>query len=269
MKYILQSWNYRRYDFTYALDRARAYGWDGIELSKLHINLDAFDTAITPIMAKAKEYGLPIYVVDAGIICESPDTVAQSKGTFEVVCRGLEKNHIPILNVTTCFGKKGKPNDDVVKETAALLRETGDFCKTIGVKVVIETHLFSLAETVSQTLTLIDRTGSDNVGVNLDPGNLVRADGHEDPVEAIGMCGNKLGHVHAKNLITFGGEHRNTPLAEGDIDYGQFIAALHRHRYTGPVAMENGSPGCPNDPAEKDIRFFRDIASQVAAGLPV
>ena len=76
----------------------------------------------------------------------------------------------------------------------------------------------------------------------------------------------RIGHVHAKNLFRMGPHHRFSALAEGEIDYTRFLAALYEQGYRGPVAMENGGPGTPEYAAREDIGFLRGVLDDIRTG---
>jgi sugar phosphate isomerase/epimerase len=87
----------------------------------------------------------------------------------------------------------------------------------------------------------IHDVGWDTIRVNFDPANMVLY-GAGDPVEAIGILGDKIAHVHAKDARpsdqpgkVWGQEVR---LGDGQADLPGVIAKLRQVGYAGPLVIE-------------------------------
>ena len=85
----------------------------------------------------------------------------------------------------------------------------------------------------------------DNVGVNLDPANLILY-GKANPVDALDTIGTYVRDVHAKDgcYPTDGRAlGRETALGEGQVNFPALIAKLKTLGYDGPVTVEREIDG--------------------------
>lgn len=87
----------------------------------------------------------------------------------------------------------------------------------------------------------IDDVGWDTIRVNFDPANMVLY-GAGDPVEAVGILGERIAHVHAKDARfsqqpgkVWGQEVR---LGDGQANLPGMIAGLRQVGYAGPLVIE-------------------------------
>jgi len=103
-----------------------------------------------------------------------------------------------------------------------------------------------------------DRHGLTNLGINLDPANLVLY-GKANPVDSLDVFGRYVRGVHAKDGLypTTGRElGKETPLGAGKVDFPRLIASLRELGYDGAVTIEREIKG-PEQ--ERDIRHAIDI----------
>jgi sugar phosphate isomerase/epimerase len=136
----------------------------------------------------------------------------------------------------------------------AALTECGLYAKEKGVTLAIETG----PETAPTLLKFLQKTKG-GVGVNLDPANFVMVTG-QDPVEAVELLKDYIVHTHLKDgkmlkksdpkeiydCFAGGGiEALNvadyfieTPLGEGNVDFGKYLAALKKINYDGYLTIE-------------------------------
>ncbi|MBR6708732.1 MAG: sugar phosphate isomerase/epimerase [Clostridia bacterium] len=100
-------------------------------------------------------------------------------------------------------------------------------------------------ETPVTLLRMIEEVGTGNLGINLDPANLLMY-GKGNPVDALRVFGKYVRGVHGKD-----GEYptdglrlgRERPLGEGLVDYPRFIAALRDAGYDGCITIEREISG--------------------------
>ena len=81
-----------------------------------------------------------------------------------------------------------------------------------------------------------------NLGINFDPANMILY-GTGDPIEALGVLGPHLLSVHAKDgrwppKESPGALGTETPLGQGAVGIGRFIAKLKQVGFTGPLNIE-------------------------------
>ena len=100
-------------------------------------------------------------------------------------------------------------------------------------------------ETPVTLLRTIEDIGTDNLGINLDPANLILY-GKANPVDALDVFGKYVRDVHAKDgLYPTDGKHlgRETPLGEGKVDFPRLIAKLREVGYDGSLTIEREISG--------------------------
>lgn len=146
------------------------------------------------------------------------------------------------------FGFIGQPGgtswSKLLERTQFLAQEAGKR----KVMLLMETG----QETVGELKSFLEQLNHPAVGVNLDPANMILYDA-QDPIEAIGVLGPWIRHVHVKDAIhknspgDWGGE---VPWGTGNVDVPAFLGALEKIGYSGVLAIEREA----GDQREADIR---------------
>ncbi len=133
------------------------------------------------------------------------------------------------------------PNSPVYAEVVEVLRRIVAHCKQNGQYFLFETG----QETPTTLLRTIQDIGYDNLGVNLDPANLILY-GKANPVDALDTIGKYVRDIHAKDgcYPTDGRElGRETALGEGQVNFPALIAKLRAMGYDGPITIEREISG--------------------------
>lgn len=133
------------------------------------------------------------------------------------------------------------PNDPVYKEVVVSVRSIAQALKASGQSFLFETG----QETPVTLLRTIADVGTDNLGVNLDPANLLMY-GKANPVDAVELFGSYIKGVHVKD-----GEYptcgtrlgRERAVGEGRVNFPLFIAKLKEQGYAGPLTIEREISG--------------------------
>jgi sugar phosphate isomerase/epimerase len=150
------------------------------------------------------------------------------------------------------------PNDPQYREVVAALRYLAGYCRERGLHFLFETG----QETPVTLLRTIQDIGLDNLGVNLDPANLILY-GKANPLDALEVIGQYVLGVHAKDgLYPTDGRQlgREVPLGEGRVNFPALIARLKALGYDGALTIEREISG------EEQIRDIR-AAKQLLEGL--
>lgn len=112
-------------------------------------------------------------------------------------------------------------------------------------RVLKKNEQYFLFETGQETpitlLRAIEDIGTDNIGVNLDPANLLLY-GKANPVDAVDILGKYIRGIHAKD-----GEYptngkflgQEKPIGQGSVNFPAFIEKLHKVGYKGALTIEN------------------------------
>ncbi len=154
------------------------------------------------------------------------------------------------------------PVDPVYAEVVEAVRELARYCKGNGQAFLFETG----QETPVTLKRTIDDVGMDNVGVNLDPANLILY-GKGNPVDALEVLGPYVRDVHAKDGLYPTDGYRlgaETPIGEGRVDFPALIAGLRACGYDGPLTIEREISG---EEQTRDILRARDyLLTLIQAG---
>ncbi len=141
------------------------------------------------------------------------------------------------------------PNQADYADLVDSLRELCRHCEKQGLLFQFETG----QETPVTLLRTIEDIGTGNLGINLDPANLILY-GKANPVDALDVFGRYVRGIHAKDGLypTNGRElGREVPLGEGKVDFPRLIGRLKELGYSGAVTIEREISG-PEQ--ERDIR---------------
>lgn len=142
-----------------------------------------------------------------------------------------------VPSVTTHVGFiPENPNDPEYPGVVQAIREAASYCARQGQEFWFETG----QETPVTLLRTIEDVGTGNLGVNLDPANLILY-GKANPVDALDVFGTLVRGVHAKD-----GEYptngrqlgKEKPLGEGRVDFPALIARLKGLGYSGALTIE-------------------------------
>ncbi len=121
------------------------------------------------------------------------------------------------------------------------VRELAEYLKGNGQNLLFETG----DETPFTLWRLIEDVGTGNVGVNLDPANLV-IDGRGNPIDALDLIGKYVMDVHAKDGTFPESGYvcgKETPIGQGKVNFPEFIAKLKEVGYDGPMTIEREITG--------------------------
>ena len=133
------------------------------------------------------------------------------------------------------------PYDPAYIALRSALRYVVEHVRSNGQKFLFETG----QETPVTLLRMIEDLGSDGLGVNFDPANLLMY-GKANPTDALEILGKYILDIHAKdgeypiNSRELGEEK---PLGEGRVDFPRFIKRLKELGYDGPITIEREITG--------------------------
>jgi L-ribulose-5-phosphate 3-epimerase len=168
------------------------------------------------------------YLADATWPQRRKITAAAARLSAELGCR-LLTTHIGFVPSKTDAAGYGVMLDRVRQIAADLERE--------HVTLLLETG----QEKAGALLAFLEDLKVANVGVNFDPANMILY-GAGDPIEAIGVLGKYIHHVHVKDGTASsqpGKEWgKEVPFNTGQVAGDQFLAALSRAGYRGPLVIE-------------------------------
>ena len=152
------------------------------------------------------------------------------------------------------------PNLPQYEAVVNALREIAGHAKNLGVTFLFETG----QETPTTLKRVMDDIGTDNLGVNYDPANLLLY-GKANPMDALSILGPYIRDVHAKDgLYPTDGRSlgHETRLGEGLVDFAVLIGYLKQRGYNGAVTIEREISG---EQQIADIRHAKELLSKLIA----
>lgn len=149
---------------------------------------------------------------------------------------------IGVQSITTHAGFIPEfPGDPLYEGTVAALKEVAATCLEEGVEFWFETG----QETPITLLRTIQDIGTDNLGINLDPANLLMY-GKANPVDALDVFGQYVRGTHCKD-----GEYptdgrslgKEMPMGEGRVNFPVLVPKLKALGYAGHLTIEREISG--------------------------
>jgi len=133
------------------------------------------------------------------------------------------------------------PGDPLFPGLVEAVKEVAKHCAEAGQEFWFETG----QETPVTLLRTFEDSGAENLGVNLDPANLILY-GKANPVDALDIIGKYVRGVHAKDGLypTNGRElGEEMPLGKGKVNYPLLIPKLKRCGFRGALTIEREISG--------------------------
>jgi sugar phosphate isomerase/epimerase len=133
------------------------------------------------------------------------------------------------------------PKDPTFLEIVATVRDIAEFLGERGLEFWFETG----QETPVTLLRLIEDVGTGNLGINLDPANLILY-GKGNPVDALDVLGPYVRNIHAKDGLypTDPNElGREVKVGQGRVRFPEFVARLREIGYTAEFIIEREITG--------------------------
>ena len=133
------------------------------------------------------------------------------------------------------------PSTTEYRELLIAVSEIGKYCKELHIYFNFETG----QETPITLLRTIQDTGLSNLGINLDPGNLLMY-GKGNPIDAVDIYRSYVRGVHIKDGDyptdpRFLGEEKS--IGEGSVDFLQLISKLIEYGFCGGLIIEREISG--------------------------
>lgn len=146
------------------------------------------------------------------------------------------------------------PSDPAFGEVVEAVREVAGHCRSLGLEFWFETG----QETPVTMLRLVREVNTGNLGLNLDPANLILY-GKGNPVDALDVFGEHVKNIHAKDGLyptdpmKLG---REVKVGEGRVRFPEFVRRLAEIGFAGEFIIERE--------IQEGDEQRRDIAETVA-----
>jgi L-ribulose-5-phosphate 3-epimerase len=228
--------------------------WDPAAWSK-------FDPKAT--RAQARAAGVDISCVWAGYPGPAVWNFVEGPATIGLVPEKWRAERVAALKKAADFtAKLGAPaiathagflpesmSDPLYQPTLAALKDVAGHCRKVGIGFWFETG----QETPVCLLRFIEEIGLDNLGINLDPANLILY-GKGNPIDSLDVFGKYVRNIHAKDGLypTTGRElGHEVAVGKGCVRFPEFIKKLHKIGFRGELIIEREISGAQQT---KDIR---------------
>jgi len=180
------------------------------------------------------------------------------KQRSEEIKRGSDfAKSIGVTDIVTHAGfMPENPDTDEYREVVETLCDIAEYAQSNNQYFLFETG----QETPVTLLRTIEDIGTLNLGINLDPANLVMY-GKANPVDALNMFGKLVRGVHAKDGFypvdakCLGREAR---LGDGVVDYSALIKLLSQFGYNGAITIEREITGSEQIADIKHAKAYLD-----------
>lgn len=170
---------------------------------------------------------------------------------------------IHVKDVATHVGYMPEnPYDPNYAGVLVCLKELVKQCKENGQNFLFETGQ-ETPVTLKRAIQDIEKElGKGNVGINLDPANLVMY-GKANPVDALEVFGEYVMGIHGKDGKYPTDGHMlgdEVPLGQGKVNYPAFVAKLKEIGYAGDITIEREISG---EEQKKDIVMARAVLDEL------
>lgn len=178
---------------------------------------------------------------------------------FEMLVEGSDfAKAIHTDNLVTHVGYMPEnPYDENYFGVLPILKELVKKCKENGQNFLFETG----QETPVTLKRAIQDIGYDNVGINLDPANLILY-GKANPVDALDVFGEYVMGVHGKDGLYPTNGHElgmEVPLGQGKVNFPALINKLHEVGYKGDITIEREITGAEQKRDIISAKKFLDL----------
>lgn len=258
-----------------ALEKVSQLGFPTCQLTCWHPEWLAQEVA-ERLVASSKRHGVEVTTIWAGMpgryvwdFIEGPSTIGlvppeTRAARLEALKLGAEfAQRVGVPSITAHVGFiPDNPADPVYAGLIVALKEIASDCAERGLEFWFETG----QETPVTLLRTFEDMGAENLGVNLDPANLLLY-GKANPVDALDVFGQYVRGVHAKD-----GEYPTNgrqlgvekPLGQGRVGFPALLAKLLALGYEGALTIEREISG-PQQIA--DIQAGKRFLEEVLAYL--
>lgn len=241
-------------DMDKDFEKKRSLGFDNCQLVCWDHSMMTDENA-AQVNAAAKKHGMEITAFWCGWSGPSVWNFTEGPQTLGIVppeyreMRIAELKHgadfatkIGVKNVITHAGFiPENPSTPEYREVVEAIKEIAVYFKETGHNFLFETG----QETPVTLLRTIETVGTGNLGINLDPANLILY-GKANPIDALDVFGKYVMGVHAKDgcYPTCGANLGcETRIGDGKVNFPAFIKRLHEIGYDGSLSIEREIEG--------------------------
>ncbi len=262
------------YSLAELFDKARLYGYDGVELRGFRKDTDT-RTYIAEVQREWRRSGLHHVLMACPCDLNNPDRgyreaeiekcsdlLQQAAAIGVRLCNAMAGT---LLGEGRKYGEFDRNGSGAATEeqwawAVEGYQQLGRVAEELGMKLAFETHNCYIHDLATPTAELLRRIGSPAVGANLDMGNIVLNANGETVFQAIEVLGDHVFYLHLKNLyLPPGGGYIVCPLSDGMIDNRLLLRLLQARGFAGPICLEAPRGGDRDHFARTDLDYIRGV----------
>jgi len=207
------------------------------------------------VVREAREANVRICAVWAGVPGPAAWNFVEGPITLGLVPEQYREERIEVLKgwadfaawigapaiITHCGFIPENMTDPEYPRVVEAIREVAAYCESKGIGFWFETG----QETPIVLLRTIERVGTSNLGINLDPANLILY-GKGNPIDALDTIGSYVKNIHVKDgLYPTDGDQLGEEVraGTGKVNYPAFIRKLQEIGFTGEYIIEREIAG--------------------------
>lgn len=234
-------------------------GYDLIEIPLL--DPSTVDTHAT--VKLLEEYQLKV-TTSLGLSCETDissterDKVARGEALLNqalLVTRDLGAKYMGGVLYSALHKYERPVSKQGLNNCVEILARLAEKAKNLGITIGIEPvnrYESNVINTASDAMSIIARTGSENIVVHLDSYHMNIEESSFS--SAIELCGNKLGYFHL-------GESNRGYLGSGNINFAVIFQSLRQINYTGALTFESFSSAIVQPQLVSALAIWRELWS--------
>ena len=259
------------YNFEKNFQELNELGFTTCQLNSFDVSMMTEETA-RKVTEASKKYGIRISALWCGWSGPAVWNFYEGPHTLGIVPLAYRETRIKELKKGSDFAKMLGVTDIVTHvgflpevptttEYHSLifaLKDLASYIKRNGQYFLFETG----QETPVTLKRVIEDVGTGNLGVNLDPANLILY-GTANPVDALDVFGEYVRGVHGKDgLYPTDGHHlgKEVKLGDGKVNFPVFIKRLKEVGYDGPITIEREISG---EQQTKDIIYAKEFLEKL------
>lgn len=264
-----------RTDIRAALDKAQALGAQGIQVYATRGEMSPEELVgekRKEFLKAVKGHGLTVSALcgDIGAFVhpeKNPEMIERSKRILDLAMdleTDVVTTHIGVVPADKKHSRYG-----ILQDACGQLAEYAD---SLHAHFAVETG----PEPAAVLKEFLDSLHSTGVAVNLDPANFVMVTG-DDPVQAVYTLKDYIVHTHAKdgrrlyykdpevlygmaeNDMLSDPSYIELPLGKGDVDFPNYLKALHEIGFTGFLTIEREVGDDPERDIGLAVRFLEKL----------
>jgi glucosamine-6-phosphate deaminase len=228
------------------IDEGARMGYDGVELrflendDALWLRPELVGAGLRETRARLADGGLSVPCVDTRSFFHSPDAAARATAVDEAARTGALAAELGASGIRV-FGDRVQPGADLASTRDWIVEALGrlrDRLRGSGVEVWLETH--GDFATAAASRALVERAGSEGLGVVWDPANAFAEFG-EEPEAGFATLDGFVRHVHLKDVRRPDDGHVPWPpvlTGTGDFPAARTLSLLKRASYDRFVSHE-------------------------------